>query len=109
HARSRAEPLRHHARARDEDHGGDLAGSEPMRTHSSVISPRGSRARLQDLGEQGPAISRQRVSRVRLARRVTRRARWVVARAAPLGAGLAALAGTALVAGWLLTSPRFAV
>jgi len=80
-----------------------------MRTHSSVISPRGSRARLEDLAERGPAISRQRVSRVRLARRVTRRARWVVARAVPLGAGLAALAGTALVAGWLLTSPRFAV
>jgi len=80
-----------------------------VRTHSSVISPRGGRGQLEDLAERGPAISRQRVSRVRLARRVTRRARWVAARAAPLGAGLAVMACALLFGGWLLTSPRFAV
>jgi len=50
-----------------------------MRAHSSVISPRGVRARIEDLAEVGPAMGRQRVSRVRLARRVSRRARWVAA------------------------------
>src|SRR5258705_12143723 len=40
-----------------------------MRTHSSVISPRGGRGRVEDLAEQGRAMARQRVSRARLAPR----------------------------------------
>src|SRR5258705_1373680 len=56
-----------------------------MRTHSSVISPRGGRGRVEDLAEQGRAMARQRVSRVRLARRVSRRARWVAARLVAIG------------------------
>jgi cell division protein FtsQ len=80
-----------------------------MRTHSSVISPRGGRARLEDLAERGTAMTRQRVSRVRLARRLTRRARWVAARAVLIAATLVVLATAGLGALWLLTSPRFAV
>lgn len=80
-----------------------------MRAHSSVISPRGARAKLEDLAEQGSAMARQRVSRVRLARRVTRRARWVAARIVPIGAALAVLAAVGAGAVWLFTSPRFAV
>jgi len=54
-------------------------------------------------------MGRQRVSRVRLARRVGRRARWVAARAVPIGAAVAVLAGVGAGAAWLLTSPRFAI
>jgi cell division septal protein FtsQ len=49
------------------------------------------------------------VSRVRLARRLGRRARWVAARAAPLGAALMGLGAVGLGAVWLATSPRFAI
>jgi cell division protein FtsQ len=80
-----------------------------MRAHSSVISPRGSRARVEDLAEQGRAMARQRVSRVRLARRVSRRARWVAARIVPIGLALAVLGAGGAAIRWLLTSPRFAV
>jgi cell division protein FtsQ len=54
-------------------------------------------------------MGRQRVSRARLARRVSRRARWVAARAVPIGAAVAVLAGLGGAAAWLLTSPRFAI
>jgi cell division protein FtsQ len=80
-----------------------------MRVHNAVLSPRGRTTRLEDIAEPGRAMSRQRVSRVRLARRVTRRARWVAARVVPIGTGLAALTVVAVGALWLLTSPRFAV
>lgn len=80
-----------------------------MRAHSSVISPRGGRARVEDLAEQGRAMARQRVSRVRLARRVSRRARWVAARVVPIGLALAVLGAGGAAIGWLLTSPRFAI
>src|SRR5713101_7356935 len=80
-----------------------------MRAHSSVISPRGGRARVEDLAEQGRAMARQRVSRARLARRMTRRARWVAARLVPIGVSLAVLAAGGAAIGWLLTSPRFAI
>ncbi len=80
-----------------------------MRAHSSVISPRGARAKVEDLAEVGTAMSRQRVSRVRMARRMTRRARWVMAHVVPIGATLVVLAAVGLGALWLLTSPRFAV
>ena len=80
-----------------------------MRAHSSVISPRGGRGRVEDLAEQGRAMERQRVSRVRLARRVTRRARWVVARIVPIGVSLAVLGAGGAAIGWLLTSARFAI
>jgi hypothetical protein len=80
-----------------------------MRAHSSVISPRGGRGRVEDLAEQGRAMARQRVSRVRLARRVTRRARWVAARLVPIGVLLAVLGAGGAAIGWLLTSPRFAI
>ncbi|HEU4438964.1 MAG TPA: FtsQ-type POTRA domain-containing protein [Methylomirabilota bacterium] len=81
-----------------------------MRTHSSVLSPRSGRnAGLEDLAECGAAMSRQRVSRTRLARRITRRLRWVAARAVWIGACLLLLAAVGLGVGWLLTSPRFAI
>jgi cell division septal protein FtsQ len=80
-----------------------------MRAHSSVISPRGSRGRYEDLAERGRAMSGQRVSRVRFARRLSRRARWIAARAVPLGVVLMALGAIGLGAVWLATSPRFAV
>ncbi|MEX2220494.1 MAG: FtsQ-type POTRA domain-containing protein [Candidatus Rokuibacteriota bacterium] len=54
-------------------------------------------------------MTRQRVSRVRMARRMTRRARWVATRIVPIGAALAVLAAAGVGAVWLLTSPRFAV
>jgi cell division protein FtsQ len=54
-------------------------------------------------------MARQRVSRVRLARRVTRRARWVAARIVPIGVSLAVLGAGGAAIGWLLTSPRFAI
>lgn len=80
-----------------------------MRTHSSVISPRAGRGGLPDLATRGPAMERQRVSRTRLARRVTRRVRWVTSRAVPIGVALAALGAVGLGALWALTSPRFTV
>jgi len=80
-----------------------------LRTHSSVISPRAGRGGLPDLAERGPAMERQRVSRTRLARRVTRRVRWVTSRAVPIGVALAALGAVGLGALWALTSPRFTV
>jgi cell division protein FtsQ len=54
-------------------------------------------------------MSRQRVSRTKLARRLTRRARWVGARAVPIGGVLLALAAVGLGALWAATSPRFAI
>jgi len=54
-------------------------------------------------------MSRQRVSRTRLARRISRRVRWVAARAAWIGACLLVLAAVGLGVVWLLTSPRFAI
>jgi cell division protein FtsQ len=81
-----------------------------MRTPSSVLSPCSSRtAGLEDLAEHGSAMARQRVSRAKFARRITRRIRWVVARAAWIGAAVLVLAAIGLGVGWLLTSPRFAI
>jgi cell division protein FtsQ len=81
-----------------------------VRTHSSVLSPRSGRAAgLDDLAERGSAMSRQRVSRTKLARRISRRLRWVAARAAWIGAGLVVLGAGGLGVTWLLTSPRFAI
>jgi cell division protein FtsQ len=75
-----------------------------------VLSPRSGRgAGFEDLAERGAAISRQRVSRTRLARRITRRLRWVVAHAIWIGACLLLLAAVGVGVGWLLTSPRFAI
>jgi len=80
-----------------------------LRTHSSVITPRAGRGRLEDWAERGPAMERQRISRARLARRVARRARWVTAHALPIGVALATLLAAGLGAVWLLTSPRFLI
>jgi cell division protein FtsQ len=80
-----------------------------LRAHSSVISPRAGRGRLADLAERGPAMERQRVSRTRLARRVTRRVRWVTTRVVPIAIVLAVLAAGGAAGLWLLTSPRFTV
>jgi cell division protein FtsQ len=75
-----------------------------------VLSPRSGRGGgLEDLAERGSAMSRQRVSHTRLARRISRRVRWVVARAVWIGAGLLLLAAVGLGVVWLLTSPRFAI
>jgi cell division protein FtsQ len=51
----------------------------------------------------------QRVSRVRLVRRLSRHARGVAARIVPIGAVLAVLGVGGATIGWLLTSPRFAI
>jgi len=80
-----------------------------LRAHSSVISPRAGRGGLADLAERGPAMERQRVSRTRLARRVTRRVRWVTTRVVPIAIVLAVLAAGGAAGLWLLTSPRFTV
>jgi cell division protein FtsQ len=80
-----------------------------LRAHSSVISPRTGRARLEDWAERGPAMERQRVSRSRIARRVTRRVRWVTAHALPIGVVLATLLAAGIGALWALTSPRFLI
>ena len=80
-----------------------------MRARSSVISPRGSGERLGDLAVEGRAMARQRVSRVRLVRRLSRRVRWVAAHAVPIGAMLVVLAAAGLGVTWLFTSPRFAI
>ena len=80
-----------------------------MRAHSSVISPRTGRARLEDWAERGPAMERQRVSRARLARRVSRRVRRVTAHALPIGIALGTLLAAGLVAFWVLSSPRFLI
>ena len=80
-----------------------------MRTHSAVITPRAGRGRLADLAERGPAMERQRISRARMARRVTRRVRWVTTRVVPIAIALAVLGAGGLGALWMLTSPRFTV
>jgi len=80
-----------------------------LRTHSAVITPRAGRGRLADVAESGPAMDRQRVSRARMARRVTRRVRWVTTRVVPIGIALAVLGAGGLGARWALTSPRFTV
>jgi cell division protein FtsQ len=54
-------------------------------------------------------MERQRVSRTRLARRVTRRVRWVTTRVVPIAIVLAVLAAGGAAGLWLLTSPRFTV
>lgn len=87
-----------------------MSAGRLVRTHSSVLSPRSGRSGgIEDLAERGSAMSRQRVSRTRLARRISRRVRWVVARAVWIGACLLLLAAGGLGVVWLLTSPRFAI
>jgi cell division protein FtsQ len=54
-------------------------------------------------------MERQRVSRSRIARRVTRRVRWVTAHALPIGVVLATLLAAGIGALWALTSPRFLI
>src|SRR5258705_6075098 len=80
-----------------------------MRAHSSVISPRGGRARVEDLAEGGRAMARQRVSRVRLARRGSPRARRIGARVLPLRGSLGVLRAGAGGVGRLLTPAPLAV
>src|SRR5258706_6029290 len=66
-----------------------------MRAHSSVISPRGGRARVEDLAEGGRAMARQRVSPVRLAPPGGPRAR----RVAPPGLAVRGVPGLARTVG----------
>ena len=87
-----------------------MSAGRLVRTHSSVLSPRSGRgAGLEDLAERGSAMSRQRISRTRLARRISRRVRWVAARAVWMGVCLLVLAAVGFGVVWLLTSPRFAI
>jgi cell division protein FtsQ len=87
-----------------------VSASRLVRTHSSVLSPRSGRSGgFEDLAERGSAMSRQRVSRTRLARRIRRRVRWVAARAAGIGTCLLVLGAVGFGVVWLLTSPRFAI
>ena len=64
---------------------------------------------MEDLAEPAAAMSRQRVTRARWARRVGKRARWLAARVVPIGASLSVLAAAGAGVSWLLTSPRFEV
>lgn len=75
----------------------------------AVLSPRSASAGFEDLASRGGLIAGQRVDRQRLRRRVARRARWVIRRLLLLGAGAVVLSGSALLVGWLVASPRFAV
>jgi len=76
---------------------------------SAVLSPRGAAAGFEDLASRGGLIAGQRVSRYRLRRRVARRARRVAGRLLFVALGAVILGACALLAGWLLASPRFAV
>ena len=75
----------------------------------SVLSPRGLEHGLGDLAAPSPLITRQRVGRRRHRLRTGRRVRRLGHAALALGLGAALLAAGALGAGWLLTTPRFAV
>jgi cell division protein FtsQ len=75
----------------------------------SALSPRGTAGGFEDLALRGRLIGGQRVDRYRLRRRVARRARRVAGGAVMLALGVVALGLTALLAGWLLASPRFAI
>jgi len=72
----------------------------------SALSPRGAIGELEDLASRGSLIGGQRVDRSRMRRRVVRR---VARRAGLVALGLGVLAAGALLAVWLLSSPRFAV
>jgi cell division protein FtsQ len=76
---------------------------------SAVLSPRGAPPGFEDLASRGGLIAGQRVNRHRLRRRVARRARWVAGRLLFLTLGAVILGASALLTGWLLASPRFAV
>ncbi len=80
-----------------------------MRGRTAVLSPRSVPRELEDLAEKGRLIAGQRVSRARIHRRMIRRVRVVAVRVVLLVVASAAVAGAGLGAGWLLTSPRFAV
>lgn len=75
----------------------------------SALSPRAAGGAFEDLASRGRLIGRQRIDRSRLRRRVARRARHVVTRVLLLALGAVLLGGTAVLGGWLLSSPRFAV
>lgn len=75
---------------------------------NGLISPRARPSALADLAGGTAVVAGQRVGRVRRRRRAPRAARW--GRAAGVALLLAAVAVSAAAgAGWLLTSPRFAV
>jgi cell division protein FtsQ len=75
----------------------------------SALSPRGTLSELEDLASRRPLIGGQRVDRSRMRRRIARRARRVAARAGLVALGLIGVAAVALLATWLLSSPRFRV
>ena len=80
-----------------------------MSGRTAVLSPRGAPRELEDLAERGRLIAGQRVSRIRLRRRLVRRARVMAIRLALLVGAAVAVAGGGLGLRWALTSPRFAV
>ena len=75
----------------------------------SALSPRGASGAFEDLAVRGRLIGAQRIDRYRLRRRVARRARVIAWRAGAIALLLLGLAGTGVLGGWLLRSPRFAV
>jgi cell division protein FtsQ len=75
----------------------------------SALSPRAATAAFEDLATRDRLIGRQRIDRYRLRRRVARRARRVVRRAAIAAVALVLLGASGMLAGWLLRSPRFEV
>jgi cell division protein FtsQ len=75
----------------------------------AVLSPRRAPAGFEDRASRGGRIGGPRVNRYRLRRRVARRARRVAGRLLLAALGAVALCAAALLVGWLLASPRFAV
>jgi cell division protein FtsQ len=75
----------------------------------SALSPRAAAGAFEDLASRGRLIGRQRVDRSRLRRRVARRARVIAGRAGLVALAVAALGASGLLAGWLLSSARFAI
>jgi len=80
-----------------------------MRAGRSVLSPRETWSRLEDLAERRPLVAGQRVGRRPPRRPTVKRARRVAGLLGALLAGVAAVGTVGLGVGWLLTSTRFAV
>lgn len=76
---------------------------------SSVLTPRRLPGAFGDIAEKRPLMSRQRVARYRVRRRVARLARHAVQALTLTSAAVLLVAAGLLLTRWLTTSPRFAL
>lgn len=76
---------------------------------SSVLTPRRAPAGFGDIAEKRPLMSRQRVARYRVRRRVARTARYAVQALTWMSAATLLLVAGLLASRWVTTSPRFAL